>query len=453
MNYVNDTLALANKGLGHAAESVRKRHLIAKSLLIGIVAGGVGVAFRMGPDWIHKQTEGLRGWVRAGGTWELAQYLVISAGLGGLAVWLVKRFAPEAAGGGMPHLRACLARETEFRWARVLWVKVCSLFLGVAGGLGLGAEAPAIHSGGACGQGLAYLFRAPRGIGEHRAMISAGAAAGLSAAFNAPLAGVIFVLEELQGNFSTPVLVCTVLASATADVVTRMAIGHPPVFHMHGVICPTGFGPILGAALIGLLAGLVGALFNRWVVACAKLAAGRFSDWRIGIGAFGAALTAYLSLHFIGLDGGGVSLVELSLNTETAPVAMLVTLMVLRFGATLTATASGAAGGFMIPLLALGALAGRAIAGPWNVALPDYAVPAGIFVAVGMGAFFASSVRAPLTGLVLILELTGDYGFMLPALIACIIAFLVGEELGVAPVYHALGGTAHKPDDATENPS
>ena len=437
MNPVEQSVEWVTRGFGVAAESVRKRHLVAKSVLIGLVSGSLGVGFRLAPEWVRDM---FSRWRDSGG-WPLPVTVSVAAALGAISVWLVRRYAPEAGGGGMPHLRVCLAREAPFRWWRVLWVKVLSLLTGVAGGLGLGAEAPAIHAGGACGQGLAHLFRAPRGLGEHRALRSAGAAAGLSAAFNAPLAGVIFVLEELQGDFSTPVLVCAVIASATADVLSRAVVGHPPVFHLHGVVCPSGVWPLLGATLVGVVAGLVGGVFNRWVVVCAKLGAGRFASSRILIGAVASAVTMVFSLSYPGLVGGGTALVEFSLGSAALP-SLLLTLVLLRFGATLLAVASGASGGFMIPLLALGALFGRLLGDVWNRWWPAAQLPAPIFVAVGMGAFFSASVRAPLTALVLVLELTGDYGFMLPALIACMVAFLLAEELGIPPVYHVLGAAS-----------
>lgn len=443
MKHVEQTVKWLTQGFGMAAESVRKRHLIAKSLLIGVVAGACGAFFRAAPEAVERAVHALR--QSSGLPLWLAP--VFAAGAGAFSVWVVRRFAPEAGGGGLPHLRACLAGRIEFRWARVIVVKIASLLSGIAGGLGLGGEAPAIHAGGACGRGLAHLLHSPKGVGEHRALISAGAAAGLSAAFNAPLAGVIFVLEELQGDFSTPVLVCSVLASAVADVLTRQIFGHPPVFHLHGAVWPGGVGPLLGAMLLGLIAGVAGGIFNRWVVGCARL--GRVADrdgFRTLLGAGAAAISTWFALRWPGVSGGGAPLVEMALG-HALPLATLATLAVLRFGSTLLATASGAAGGFMIPLLALGALTGRMLGDLWAAFLPNNPPPVAIFVAVGMGAFFSSSVRAPLTGLVLVLELTGDYGFMLPALIACIVAFLTAEELGIPAVYHSLAASS---DDEAE---
>ncbi len=449
MQYIDEALEWATRGFGAAAETVRKRHLIAKAILIGLAAGVVGVLLRTLPDFLLEEAASLRAALPAS-PGMTALWLLGCCSFGALSVWLVIRFAPEAGGGGVPHLRAVLARRTDFRWKRVLAVKTASLVCAVTGGMGAGSEAPAVHAGGACGQGLANLLRAPRGIGEHRALISAGAAAGLSAAFNAPLAGVIFVLEELQGNFSTPVLVCTVLASATADVISRLWIGHPPVFHLHGVVCPPGIGPLLGASLLGLAAGLIGAVFNSRLVASAALGAGKRPLSRVALGAAAAGFTAFLALHHPGMSGGGAPLVELAMQGAPA-LSLLLTLFALRFLATLMATASGAATGFMVPLLALGALLGRALGDQWNRFFPDSVLPPGIFVAVGMGAFFSASVRAPLTALVLVLELTGDYAFMLPALIACMIAFLVAEELGSPPVYEALSGRpSHSPSDDSD---
>ena len=158
----------------------------------------------------------------------LAVALGLGALGGGLGLWLVRRFAPETAGSGIPHLKSVVLGESELNWRRVLPVKFFSGVAGIGGGLALGREGPTIQMGGATGLMVSEWLRVKSGEGERKALISAGSGAGLAAAFNAPLAGMIFVLEELHGNFTPVMFVAAFLASVTADVVCRVMTGETP---------------------------------------------------------------------------------------------------------------------------------------------------------------------------------------------------------------------------------
>lgn len=426
------------RSYGLAAETVKRRHLVPKSILVGVIAGLVGVGLRLGAEKLLELREEHFGHSTSWSVWALAG--MTGALFGILSVWLVRRFCPEAGGGGVTHLQQVVSGDTAMRWWRVIVVKTLSLFSASAAGMGGGPEAPAIHVGGAVGKGVASTLRVAPGDGEHKALMAAGAAGGLSAAFNAPLSGLVFALEELQGNFDSKMLVSALLASVSADIVGRLAFGSYPVLQrLHGIAAPE-LNALPFALLLGVVAGGVGVVFNRWIVRAARHGAGVKSDrWRLALGAFAGLVTGLAALRIPGVSGGGVELVRISFQ-ENPSLVLLGGLFFARFISSILFTASGAAGGFMIPLLAMGALAGQMLGDVVGLKFPEWVPAPGVLSVVGMGAFFSASIRAPLTGLVLMLELTGNYGFMLPTLAACLTAHLVSEEFGGEPVYHALAG-------------
>ncbi|MEZ5577978.1 MAG: chloride channel protein [Candidatus Competibacteraceae bacterium] len=186
--------------------------------------------------------------------WGVALSVAFSVATISLAVWLVRFFAPAAAGSGIPHLKGVLLGYRSMVWYRVLWVKFVGGVIGVTGGLTLGREGPTVQMGGALGQMLGS--RSHSDTLEQRSLIAAGAGAGLSAIFNAPLAGVVFVLEELQGNFTSLVFFAALIASMTADVLSRGLMGQHPVFHVTVTAIPDLTSLPLFLAL-GILAGVL----------------------------------------------------------------------------------------------------------------------------------------------------------------------------------------------------
>lgn len=431
------------RSYGLAAETVRRRHLVPKSIAVGVIAGLFGVGLRLGAERLLELREEFFGHGHEAWQWVLAG--VTGAFFGFLSVWVLRRFCPEAGGGGIPHLQQVVSGDTAMRWKRMIVVKSLSLFGASAASMGGGAEAPAIHVGGAVGKGVAATLHVAPGDGEHKALMSAGAAGGLSAAFNAPLSGLVFALEELQGNFDSKMLVSALLSSVSADIVGRLCFGSYPVFQRLHTLAAPELNALPLAVLLGIVGGVVGVVFNRWIVRAARHGASVKSDrWRLALGAFAGLATGMAALVIPGVAGSGIDLVRISF-TENPTLPVIVGLFFARFVSSLLFTASGAAGGFMIPLLGMGALAGRLLGDVVGAGFPGWVPAPGVLSVVGMGAFFSASIRAPLTGLVLMLELTGNYGFMLPTLAACLTAHLVSEEFGGEPVYHALrhGGAKH----------
>lgn len=412
----------------------RRRRLFPRAVLVGLLAGLVAVLFRH----LLERLEELRSWGFAlarerGGLVVLAALASCAAAVG-FAYWIVHRFSPEAAGSGIPHLKAVLQRLRPMRAARLLPVKFASGLAAIGGGLALGREGPTIQMGGAVGRLVSkYLPSTPR---ERQVLIAAGAGAGLSAAFNAPLAGLVFVLEEVQRNFSPGIFSASFLASVTADVVARTLLGQLAVFHTpHPAMPPISSLPLY--LLLGVLAGVVGVAFNRGLLGGLSLVDRVPQRLRVPLAIAVGGAVAACGLAVPGLLGGGGSIVENALAGRGA-ILVLFAFFAARFVLTLGSYSLGTAGGIFAPLLVLGSQLGLAVGLLSQRFAPDAVPEPRAFAIVGMGAIFAATVRAPLTGVVLMLEMTEGYTLMLPLLAASFIGQWTADLAGDRPIYEAL---------------
>lgn len=419
---------------GLNTQEVRRRHILGKALLVGIAAGLVASGFRAALIGIEALR--LRFLAQLGSPGGVIFSIAFGIIAGALAVWLVKRFCPEATGSGIPHLKSVLHGERSLRWHRVLWVKFLGGIAAIGGGMALGREGPTIQMGGATALGIAQLLRVKAGEGERKALISAGAGAGLSAAFNAPLAGVIFVLEELQGNFTPVVFVAAFLASVSADVVGRVLMGELPVLPLHAVVAPT-LSALPVAALVGVIAGFAGVLFNTCLLGSLDVQERlqKMPAWALG--GLAGIVIGLVGGFFPSLVGSGNNLVEAAVTGVLVTRGLLL-LLATRFLLTLISYGSGAAGGIFAPILVLGSIGGLWIGRMGQIVVPDWIPHPEVFAILGMGALLTAIVRAPLTGIVLMVELTGEYAFMLPLLVSCLIAYGVAEGMKSPPIYEAL---------------
>ncbi|MEO7098192.1 MAG: H(+)/Cl(-) exchange transporter ClcA [Luteolibacter sp.] len=422
-------------------EEVKRRHILPKALVVGIVSGVVASAFRLSLEHAEHFREAtlakLPSWLA------LIVAVVGGAAAGGLGLWLVRRFAPEAAGSGIPHLKSVLHGETQMRWKRILPLKFLAGILSIGGGLALGREGPTVQMGGAVGLLTASWFRIKTGFGERRALISAGAGAGLAAAFNAPLAGVIFVLEELQGNFTPVVFVAAFLASVSADVVSRLLVGTAPVFHLHE-LAVIDLNELPLALLLGVLAGFMGILFNRTLLGSLDFAE-RFNRSKWLAGAIAGGIAGIAGWWMPGLAGGGGVMAGKAISGDF-PLSLIPILLLSRFALTMISYGSGSAGGIFAPMLVIGALGGLLFGMTTEALMPSLLAHPQAFALLGMGALFTSVVRAPLTGIVLMVEMTGQYEFMLPLLVSCLSAYGIAEAFRAPAIYEALRhrrATAH----------
>lgn len=424
---------------GLSTSEVKRRHILPKALVVGLVAGLLASAFRVALEatehariaYLLSLDRGLR----------IPVGVALGALGGAVAVWLVRRFSPDASGSGIPQLKGFIVGERGVQWRRLLPVKFVSGVVGIGGGFALGREGPTLQMGGVTGLMVSEWFRVRPGEGERKALIAAGAGAGLAAAFNAPLAGVMFVLEELAGSFTPVVFVSAFLASVTADVVGRVLTGPMPVFPLHEMPAPD-LSALPFALVLGLACGAGGVLFNRSLIRSLDLFGRlRWPGWAVG--ALAGAVAGIASGLYPGVAGTGGLLTERALAGDIA-LRWLPLLLLARFFLTMQSYGSGAAGGIFAPLLVLGALGGLAFGHIAQFAAPGWVSHPETFAVIGMGGLLTAIVRAPMTGIVLMIELTGSYEFMLPLLACCLVAYTVAEAWRDVPIYEALRARANR---------
>ncbi|MEJ4042991.1 H(+)/Cl(-) exchange transporter ClcA [Erwinia sp. SLM-02] len=408
--------------------------------VVGTLAGLVGVIFA-------KMVEAIQHWRAVSLTaetlpgWPL--YLcafVVSAALAALGYWLVRRFAPEAGGSGIPEIEGALDELRPVRWWRVIPVKFFGGLGTLGAGMVLGREGPTVQLGGNLGRMVFDLFRLRSDEARH-SLLATGAAAGLSAAFNAPLAGILFILEEMRPQFRYNLISikAVFIGVIMASVVFQLFNGQQALINV-GRLADAPVNTLWLYLLLGVLFGAVGVLFNKLIFimqdAWARVYQRRV--WRVVlVGAVLGGGCGVMTLLFPAIVGGGNLLIP-EVASGAFSLQMLLLIFILRLLTTLLCFASGAPGGIFAPMLALGTVLGTAFGMAMSQLFPLYALQPATFAIAGMGALFAASVRAPLTGIVLVLEMTDNYQLILPMIITCLGATLMAQFLGGKPLYSSI---------------
>ncbi|OPZ87675.1 MAG: H(+)/Cl(-) exchange transporter ClcA [bacterium ADurb.Bin429] len=411
----------------------------ARAALVGLGAGAVAVLFQYALAYTEAGRARMLEWLHVHAPlWGWLALPILGAIAAGFAGWMTGRFAPEAGGSGIPHIKGVLMHLRTLRWRALLPVKFIGGLLAIGAGLSLGREGPTVQMGAAVGKAIGGWLRLPRR--SQPQLVAAGAGAGLAAAFNAPLAGFIFTIEELQRELSPLTYGTALIAAVVADIVTRSLTGQLPSFHIAGYpMPPMSVLPLF--AVVGLVTGVMGVAFNRsllWTLRWFHSLA-RVPRWARS--AVVAALAGLLAWWLPQAVGGGHATAEALLRGDYAPLAFMGFLLLLfaaKFLLTIVSYGTGVPGGIFAPLLVLGATAGMLVGQLPDLAGASFVHTPAAFAVVGMAAAFSAIVRAPLTGIVLILEMTGNYQQLFPLLIACMIAFLVAERLQNKPIYEAL---------------
>jgi chloride channel protein, CIC family len=424
---------------GHGAQPAESQSSLAVLALLALVAGAaaglVGAIFRLALEQADRWRDAMI--TREHGGILAAGFLLVattSAAATSVAAWLVRRYAPHASGSGIPHVEAVLNEEIPQAPFRLVPVKFVGGLLAMGSGLALGREGPSVQMGASIAHLVGRVFR--RGWQDCRGLLAAGAGAGLATAFNAPIAGAVFVLEELVKRFETRIAIAALGASATAIAVGRVLLGDAPNFHVETL----GYTSAATTPLyfvLGAVSGLAAIAYNRALLGTLA-AADRLSRWPLELraGLIGAAVGT-LAWFAPRLAGGGDPITQRALaGAET--LGMLPLLFLLRFGLGALSYAAGTPGGLFAPMLVLGAQLGLYVGMLCRLAFPHLDVQAEGFAVVGMAAFFTGVVRAPLTGIALVIELTGSVTLLLPMLAACFLAMLVPTVLRNDPIYDSL---------------
>jgi chloride channel protein, CIC family len=348
--------------------------------------------------------------------------------------YLLYRFFPDARGSGVPQTKAAMfAREGRITLPTVVGKFLCtSITLG--SGIPLGREGPSVQ----VGAGIASILGRFLGLRPEKvkALIPVGAAAAIAAAFNTPLAAVLFTLEEVVGDLHAPVLGSVVLASATSWGVLRLLLGNDPLFQVpqYQLVDPW---ELVLYALLGLAGGLVSAAFTQFLIRTRAWfrTLPRKTEWfqplagGLLVGAFGWFIPQVL--------GVGYKHVGEALNGGMA-LRMMALLLVLKLITTAVSYGSGNAGGIFGPSLFMGAMLGGAIGTVAHNYFPAHVATPGAYALVGMGAAFAGVIRAPMTSVVMIFEITRDYAVIVPLMISNLVSYFIASRLQHEPIYEVL---------------
>jgi CIC family chloride channel protein len=411
-----------------------RRYTLVLSAVVGALAGLMAVVFKLLVEATesYRHTACLALWKghHVGG---LIIIILCGAGLGALAAWITRRFCPEAGGSGIPHVKAVLVTGRPLRVGRLIAVKMGAGLLALGAGMSLGREGPTVHIGSAVAAGFARLARLPARTG--RSLIAAGAGAGLAAAFNAPLAGFLFIMEELRRDLSRGTYGNALITAVASVGVTRMCLGYGSAFSVAD-FAPLHLSTIPAIVIVGLLAALVGVAFNSSLLVTTKRP--RYRVWK---GALAGALGSVLALTLPQVTGDGNSLtLALLIGDEPANRVWshLLLLLVLKLIFTVLCYATGVPGGFFAPLLTMGAILGSLTSVLLGGLMPEITPSPERLATIGMAAVLTAAVRAPLTGVVLIVEMTGQYHSLFSLLLAAFVANVAAEALGSEPIYEAL---------------
>ena len=408
--------------------------IVSASVLGGLLIGVVGGAFR----YLLITSDNLRGSLIAWAhRWPHVGWLLpIALGAGGawLARLLVLKFAPTAEGSGVQRVEAVFSGEAEPASASIVPVKFFGGLLAMGSGLALGREGPTVQMGASFGSWVSrFLLKDDE---DRRVVDAASAGAGLAVAFNAPIGGSIFVFEELTSSFTPWLLISTLAAATVAVWLMRVMLGNALDFRVPQV-SPTETWNKWPFLALGALLGLTGAIYNAAIMGLLRISDKISNISSLQRAAIIGAVVGLMAWFVPAMVGGGDTLTQVVLSNQFT-LASLITIFLVRFALGPWSYAAGAPGGIFAPLLLLGASSGALFAGLVNHFLPHQNVSAVACAIVGMGALFSASVRAPLTGIVLTVEMTGRADLTLGLLGASLTAMVVAMLLQSEPIYESL---------------
>jgi len=414
---------------GRGLEGLRQREnqlSLILSLLIGALVGLVVVAFILltGRLAARMYPTGGSGWRR-----------ILVPTIGSLGTgYLLWRYFPFARGSGIPQTKFALFINDGRMLFRTVIGKFACCSATLASGIALGREGPSVQ----IGAGLASVIARNLGLSARqvKSLVPVGCAAALAAAFNTPIAAVLFSLEEIIGDLHAAVLGSVVLSSATSWMVLHLVLGDEPLFHVAGyrLLHPSEFGIY---AVLGVVGGLgsvcfvklllrLRALFMRWPK--------KTIWWQPAVGGLAVGIMGFFVPEVLGV---GYNYVEKVLNGDVV-LHLAIIFGVLKIVATAVCYSSGNAGGIFGPSLFIGAMIGGAVGSGAQALFPGATAGPGAYALVGMGTAFAGIVRTPLTSVIMIFEMTRDYSIIVPLMISNLIAFFISQRLQPEPIYEAL---------------
>ena len=403
---------------------------ILQAILVGLLTGFVVVLFKISIsglfefiqnsiskfDFLHK----------------LLIFPLITTIGGLISGVLIYKFAPETKGSGIPFVKMVMARMGNITRARSVIVKFLAGVVGIGTGLSLGREGPSVQLGAGCGAFVSKFFKLKGAMQEK--LIAAGAGSAIGSTFNAPIAGTLFVFEELTNKFNANLLFTVLIATVTASGVARYIMGNNPSFAIPQITSLIGFQSIIVCVVLGIVAGVFGVLFAKIIYLNNNL----FEKIKVpfwvkpAIAGFGIGIVGLLIPYAL---GSGNLAVDALLMHKFSLVSVLV-IFIAKFFVTPFCFGSGAAGGIFLPMLMLGAFLGYIVASLSN--LLGFNIDPVIMAMIGMGAFLSAVARTPITAVVMVFEMTAGYKFILPIMLSAAIADLVAQKLNHKPIYSKL---------------
>ncbi|SHI52587.1 ClC family H(+)/Cl(-) exchange transporter [Lutispora thermophila] len=409
-----------------------KMKLVGEGILVGIFAGLVVVFFRIALERAEEFRAMIMEMIKQKPNliWLWFLFLIMAAFLVG---YLLKK-EPLISGSGIPQVEGVLQGKLSMNWLRIIINKVLGGIISIGAGLSLGREGPSIQLGAAAGQGVSRILKCPKI--EEKYLITSGASAGLAAAFNAPLAGVMFSLEEVHRHFSPLILLSAMSASLTADFISKQFFGLRPVFNFHK-ISPMPLRYYGYIIMLGIITGICGVIYNKTLL--------KTQDMYAKIKWLPAhyrpiipfILAGILLMTLRQVLGGGHGIID-SLIQDSYGMKMMMLILIMKFAYSMISFGSGAPGGIFFPLLVLGALTGAIYSSALESIFGFQKGYMENFIILAMTGYFTAIVRAPITGSILITEMTGSLSNLLSLSLVSMVAYVTADFLRSEPIYESL---------------
>jgi chloride channel protein len=406
--------------------------LILCSLVTGIVTGVVVATYRILLDKISIFRNNFNENMNFG---KFLIGLLVFILIGVIVQFMLSK-NPLIGGSGIPQVSAFLQRKLKFRWFPELFCKFWGGVLAIGAGMSMGREGPSIHLGALIGEGIDRLLK--RKEVENKYLVTAGASAGLAAAFNAPLAGAIFALEELHKFFSPLMLICVLVASGGSGMMLRKIIGSGVTFE-YNFHLPTETSQMkvfVITAIFCLILALGGKCFNTYLIYFQDKYKGIKLNKYVKISLF-MVLAFLISIFFKDITGGGHELIEKMFDAKL-PIKILAIVLVAKFLYTMICYGTGFPGGIFLPMLVIGALVGKIYG---TILVTYFGIPQEFvvhFMLLGMAGYLTASVKAPITGVILIMEMTGNFSYLFMLIIVSTGTYILTELLSMEPIYEIL---------------
>ena len=396
------------------------------SIVIGVIVGLTVVAFILLTGRLAT-----RMYPPGGAAWRRLLVPVVGTLVSG---YLLFRYFPNARGSGIPQTKFALFIQDGYISLRTVLGKFIACSISLASGIALGREGPSVQ----IGAGIASVLGRRFGLSKAnvKALLPVGSAAALAAAFNTPIAAVLFSLEEILGDLHAPVLASVVLSSATSWMVLHLILGDQPLFHVpaYRLVNPLEFGIY---AILGVIGGFASVCFVKLLLKL-RIWFRQFPPSTVWLQpAAGGLLMGIFGLFMPEVLGVGYDYVDRVL-TGDFPIKIVALLAIMKLIATPTCYSSGNAGGIFGPSLFIGAMIGGTVGSIAHTLLPGLTANPGAYALVGMGTAFAGIVRTPLTSVIMIFEMTRDYSIIVPLMISNLISFFISQQLQREPIYEAL---------------